>query len=76
MPKNDLILITKKVVNSDVLFRDSFFTILSGSSTIAKHNHIRPVDKISGLNLWKQKYSLVYYLSIGDQDCKNPGILN
>ena len=27
------------------------------------------------LNLTKQKYSLVYYLSIGDQDCNDPGIL-
>ena len=68
--------ITRKVVNSDVFFRDSFFTILGGSSTITKHNHIGSIDKFAGLSLWKQKYSLVYYLSIGDQDCKHPGILN
>ena len=73
--KKDLISITKKVVNSDVFFRDSFFTILSGSSTITKHNHIGPLDKFPNLSLWKQKYSLVYYLSIGDQDCEHPGIL-
>ena len=56
-------------------FRDSFFTILGGKSEIIKHNHIGDMDKLLNLNLWKQKYSLVYYLSIGDQDCQNPGIL-
>ena len=25
--------------------------------------------------MWKQKYSLVYYLSIGNQDCTHPGSL-
>ena len=63
-------------MKSDVFFRDSFFTILEGSSIITKHNHIGPIDKFTGLNLWKQKYALVYYLSVGDQDCEHPGILN
>ena len=26
-------------------------------------------------DLWKHKYSLVYYLEPGDQDCNQPGIL-
>ena len=73
--KKDLVSITKKVINSDVFFRDSFFTILEGDSIITKHNHIGSIDKFPSLNLWKQKYSLVYYLSIGDQDCKYPGSL-
>ena len=73
--KKELIDITKKIVNADVFFRDSFFTILSGNSTIRKHNHIGDFDKLEVLKLWKQKYSLVYYLSIGDQHCQNPGIL-
>ena len=73
--ERDLTEITQKIVNSDVFFRDSFFTILSGNSVVRKHNHIGPIDKFIDLNLWKQKYSLVYYLSIGDQDCQNPGIL-
>ena len=73
--KKELIDITKKIVNADVFFRDSFFTILSGNSTIRKHNHIGDFDKLEVLKLWKQKYSLVYYLSIGDQDSQNPGIL-
>ena len=73
--EKDLITITEKIVNSDVFFRDSFFTILGGESEIIKHNHIGDMDKLLNLNLWKQKYSLVYYLSVGDQDCENPGIL-
>ena len=73
--KKDLTEIKKKVVNSYVFFHDSFFTILGGSSTIAKHNHIDPLDKFPNLSLWKQKYSLVYYLSVGDKDCRHPGTL-
>ena len=73
--KKDLISITQKIVNSDVFFRDSFFTILGGDSTIEKHNHIGELDNFPGLNLWRQKYSLVYYLSVGDQECKYPGSL-
>ncbi len=72
--ETDLTDITKKLVSSDVFFRDSFFTILS-NGIINKHNHIGPIDKLPGLNLWKQKYALVYYLSVGNQNCKNPGAL-
>ena len=73
--RKDLICITKKIVNSDVFFRDSFFTILGGESIIKKHNHIGNLDKFPYLNLWRQKYSLVYYLSTGDQNCTYPGSL-
>ena len=41
-----------------------------------ERNHINisvPFDKSSGLE--KQKYSLTYYLSVGDQNGKEPGIL-
>ena len=37
------------------------------------HDHINNLDK--ELSLVNQKYSLVYYLSVGDQDCSEPGIL-
>ena len=73
--KKDLISITQKIVNSDVFFRDSFFTILGGDSVIKKHNHIGALDKFPILNLWERKYSLVYYLSTGDQNCTHPGSL-
>ncbi|MGY8790856.1 MAG: hypothetical protein ACKVKR_11385, partial [Pseudomonadales bacterium] len=32
-------------------------------------------DKDIGLNLGKQKYVLQYYLSVGDQNCSEPGVL-
>ena len=51
------------------------FTILSGSSYVEKHNHIVPIDKVPGLSLGKKKFSLVYYLSVGDQNCNSPGVL-
>ena len=33
------------------------------------------LDADEYLNFGKQKYSLVYYLSVGDQNCMDPGIL-
>ena len=73
--KVDLLNLTKNLLNKDVFFHDSFFTILEGESMIKKHNHLVDIDKQNGLNIYKQKYSLVYYLSVGDQKCTNPGIL-
>ena len=32
-------------------------------------------DKIKGLNIANRKFSLVYYLSVGDQECDEPGVL-
>ena len=43
-----------------------------GSGT-TPHKHIDPFDK--NYNITNQKFSLVYYLSIGDQNCSEPGIL-
>jgi len=37
--------------------------------------HLNTLDKDPSLNLAKQKFSLVYYLSVGDQNCSEPGIL-
>ena len=55
----------------------SFSTILGASGGgLNVHNHISNLDKTPGLNISKHKFSLVYYLSIGDQDCTEPGILN
>ena len=31
--------------------------------------------RVKKLQIIDQKYSLVYYLSVGDQNCKEPGIL-
>ncbi len=73
--KKDLINLTSNFVSSEVFFRDSFFTILEGESIVEKHNHIVEIDHKHGLNIRKRKFSLVYYLSVGDQKCVNPGTL-
>ena len=54
-------------------FFDSFFNILRAGGGTKPHDHIIPFDKRT--NLEDQKYSLVYYLSVGDQNCNEPGIL-
>ena len=62
-------------VKSEILIDDSFFNILSAGGGTTPHAHLNSLDKEKGLNLHKQKYSLVYYLSVGDQNCSDPGIL-
>ena len=63
----------RQAVKSEVFVMDSFFNILSAGSGTTPHKHVRQFDKISGLI--NQKYSLTYYLSVGDQNCSEPGIL-
>jgi len=62
-------------VKSDVYIYDSFFNILSAGGGVSPHNHLSALDKDIELGLGKQKYSLVYYLSVGDQNCIDPGLL-
>ena len=62
-------------LSSRVYFTDSFFTILSGNGKVEKHAHITTLDKHKNLNLGENKYALVYYLSAGEEDCTEPGIL-
>ena len=69
----DLINIMKKVVKSDIFIRESFFNIFQTGSGIIPHEHLSDFDKNNGLI--DQKYSLVYYLSVGDQNCDEPGVL-
>ena len=71
----DLIIIMREVVKSDIYIVDSFFNILGAGGGTVPHKHMNNLDKDEILNLGKQKYSLVYYLSVGDQNCRNPGIL-
>ena len=42
-------------------------------SGLASHHHINNFDRKH--NLGNQKYSLTYYLTVGDQNCNEPGIL-
>ena len=74
--EDDLLKILTKVIKTDIYIKDSFFHIMgAGGAGVNRHNHIGDLDLDSSLNLIKQKFSLVYYLSIGDQDCSKPGTL-
>ena len=73
--EKDIIKIAEEYSNSNIFIRDSFFTILGDGGIIKKHNHIGSIDRLPGLYIGKQKFSLVYYVSVGDQFCKNPGFL-
>lgn len=53
---------------------DSFLNVFSKGAGQPAHDHIRSYDKVFDQS--KNKYSLVYYIDIGDQQCKHPGILN
>ena len=70
--KKSLIDIIEKETKSKVYFMDSFFNILGAGGGSVPHHHLNSFDKIFKLD--KQKYSLTYYLSVGDQDCNEPGI--
>ena len=69
----DLTNIMCEAVGSKVHIIDSFFNILGAGGGSKPHDHLIPFDKMNAIGT--QKYSLVYYLSIGDQDCEEPGIL-
>ena len=81
--KNDSIILKKvaesltkiieEAVKSEIFIMDSFFNILKAGSGSRPHAHENEFDIDSGLI--KQKYSLTYYLSVGDQNCSEPGHL-
>ena len=71
----DLTKIMMKALKSDIYIYDSFFNILSAGGGTISHNHLSTLDENIELGIGKQKYSLVYYLSVGDQNCSEPGIL-
>ena len=70
---DDLTNIIKKEFRSEIYIKESFFNILQANSGTKPHKHLDPFDKVAGLD--KQKYSLTYYISTGDQSSKEPGIL-
>ncbi|MEC8299631.1 MAG: tetratricopeptide repeat protein [Pseudomonadota bacterium] len=70
---SDLIGLMSDAVKSEVYVYDSFFNILRAGGGSKPHNHAKNQDNL--MDLWKQKYSLVYYVSVGDQDCSEPGVL-
>ena len=69
--KHDLIEIMREAVNSEVYIAESFLNILKENSGSHPHTHIMPFDKNN--NLTKNKFSLVYYVSVGDQKSSKPG---
>ena len=71
----DLHSILSKAFNSDIFIKDSFFSIFGAGGGTTRHQHVDKNDKDSTFSLAKQKYALVYYLSVGDQDCTAPGFL-
>ena len=73
--ENDLVSIIKQAVKSDIYVLSSFFNIYGAGAGIPPHTHLNEIDTEKHLHLAEQKYSLVYYLSVGDQNCSEPGIL-
>ena len=71
--REDLTKIMSLAVKSDIFIYDSFVNIYGSGSGTEPHNHIRSFDKNQGL--MNQKFSLTYYLSVGDQNCNEPGHL-
>ena len=71
--EKDLINIMKEAVKSDIFIQESFFNIFQNGGGIISHNHISNFDIVHGL--LNKKFSLSYYLDIGDQNCNEPGTL-
>ena len=69
----DLIKICQNALKKNIHVFDSFFNILNTSGGTTPHAHISELDR--SLGFINRKYSLVYYISSGDKNCSNPGIL-
>ena len=65
--------IMKEAVNTDIFIMDSFLNIYAAGSGSTPHKHISNFDK--NHELIDQKFSLTYYLDVGDQNCDEPGNL-
>ena len=70
--EKDLINIMSQAVKSEVCIMNSFLNILGAGGGSVPHTHISNFDKMNGLS--NQKYSLQYYISVGDQNCSEPGV--
>ena len=71
--KEDIINLLRTNLKSDIYIKDSFVTICKSGGGVKSHNHMLNFDKI--LKIDRRKLSLVYYISVGDQNCDKPGIL-
>ena len=70
--EKNLINIMSQAVKSEVCIMDSFLNILGAGGGSVPHTHISNFDKMNGLS--NHKYSLQYYISVGDQNCSEPGV--
>ena len=70
--EKNLINIMSQAVKSEVCIMDSFLNILGAGGGSVPHTHISNFDKMNGLS--NHKYSLKYYISVGDQNCSEPGV--
>jgi len=73
--ENELTVIMKQAVKSDIFICDSFYNILRDSNEGGSkwHNHLDDWDASHGLQ--HQKYSLTYHVAIGNQKSSKPGFL-
>ena len=71
--EKDLNKIMSEAVKSNIFIIESFFNILKSGSGLKIHTHLNKFDQKH--NLVNKKYSLTYYLTVGDQECSEPGIL-
>ena len=73
--KSDLLKILTNIFHSEILIVDSFFNVLSGPGGTTPHTHLSKTDMDPLLGISALKYSLVYYLNVGDQTASDPGTL-
>ncbi|MDA9783770.1 tetratricopeptide repeat protein [Gammaproteobacteria bacterium] len=71
--KEELLKIIKINLKQNVYLEDSFFNIMSSGAGTTPHMHVNDLDK--KLSFVDQKWSLVYYLAVGDQQSSQPGDL-
>ena len=67
--EKDLNKIMSEAVNSNIFIIESFFNILKSGSGLKIHTHLNKFDQKH--NLINKKYSLTYYLTVGDQECSS-----
>jgi hypothetical protein len=70
--EDELSKIMRNAVRSEIYISESFLNIFNNGSGSIPHTHTTIFDKNN--NLTKLKFSLQYYLSVGDQTCSEPGI--
>lgn len=71
----NLIKIIEDELNSKIFITDSFFNIFFAGGGITPHNHLSDFDRSDVIFSAARKYSLVYYLDVGDQNTAEPGLL-